>query len=95
MLPAPGANIFEIIATGDRRTDDQQHDLFDRIHHPPRLPVIAKLGKMLQQNGQTCPRGRLVQHRTRQCEHVALDAESERTRIHILRVKTNLPQIAR
>src|SRR5262249_8791639 len=26
----------------------------------PRLPLIAKLGKMLQQNGQTCPRGFLV-----------------------------------
>src|SRR5215468_723098 len=24
MLPAPGANIFEIIATGDRRADDQR-----------------------------------------------------------------------
>src|SRR5258706_12391220 len=59
-LPAPGANIFEIVATGDRRTDDQQHDLLERIHPPPRLPVIAKLGKMLQQNGQTCPRGLFV-----------------------------------
>ena len=51
VMPAPGANLVEIIATGDRRTDDQQHHLFERIHDPPRFPVISKPGKMLQQNG--------------------------------------------
>jgi len=60
MLPAPGANIFEVIATGDRRTDDQQHHLLERIHHPPRLPVIAQPGEMLEQYGQPCPRRLLV-----------------------------------
>src|SRR5258708_23480181 len=69
VVPAPGANIVEIVATGDRRTDDQQHHLLERIHHPPRLPVIAKLGKMLQQNGHARPRGLLVQDRIRQGEH--------------------------
>src|SRR6266446_6453068 len=65
VVPAPGTNLVEIVATGDRRTDDQQHHLLERIHHPPRLSVVAKLVKMLQQNGQACPRGLLVQDRTR------------------------------
>jgi len=60
VLPAPSANVFEIVATGDRRTDDQQHHLLERIHHPPGVPVIAKFGKMVQQNGHACPRDLFV-----------------------------------
>lgn len=69
VVPAPGTNIVEIVATGDRRTNNQQHHLLERIHDPPGFPVIHKPGKMLQQNGHARPRDLFVQDRTRNGHH--------------------------
>src|SRR5258708_30600495 len=96
VVPARGANRVEIVATGDRRTDDQQHHLLERIHHPPRLPVHRQAGKNASAERPRAPAGppRPGSYPSgRTC--FALHAESERTRIHNLRVKAKLPKIAR
>lgn len=63
MVLAPGGDVVEVITGGDGGADHQKQNLPERIHHPPRLTVIAKFGKVLQQQGQSRPRGLLVEDR--------------------------------
>ena len=60
---APGDNVVEVIARGDRRADDQQQHLFERVHDPPRFTVIPQFGKMLQEEGHPRPRHLFIQDR--------------------------------
>ena len=71
MVLAPGDNVVEIVARGDRRAGDQQQHLLERIHHPPRFAVIPKFGKMLQQKGHSRPRYLFVQDRSSNRGHAS------------------------
>src|ERR1700694_4154392 len=53
MVFAPGDDVVEIVAGGDRGAGHQQQDLLERIHDAPRLAVILELGKVSQKQGKT------------------------------------------
>ena len=56
VMPAPRADVVEIVAGADRRAGQQRQDLRQRIDDPPRLSFVRELGKVLQQ--QRYPRAR-------------------------------------
>src|ERR1700694_6178149 len=53
---APGDDVVEVVAGGDGGAGYQQEDFGQWIHDPAGLPVVGKLGKMLQKQRQTRPR---------------------------------------
>src|SRR4249919_2602910 len=53
--------VVEVVAGRNGGASHQQQNLLERIHHPPGLAVIPELGEMLQQQGQSRPRGLLVE----------------------------------
>ena len=61
MALTPGDDLVKIIARTYCCAAQQQQDLGERIHHAPRLALVGKLGKMLEQQGQPVPRNLLVQ----------------------------------
>jgi hypothetical protein len=61
MVFAPGDDVVEVVAGRNGGASHQQQNLLERIHHPPGLAVIPELGEMLQQQGQSRPRGLLVE----------------------------------
>src|SRR3979411_23217 len=62
MVLAPGDNVAEIVAGGDRGAGHQQQDLLERIQ-APRLAVILELGKVSQKQGKTRTRDLSVEDR--------------------------------
>ncbi len=83
---APGDNVVEVVARGDRRADDQQQYLLERVHDPPRFSVIPQFGKMLQEKGHPRPRRLLIQDRICKGDHdgapyrIRAPTESQSTR---------------
>src|ERR1700737_3517962 len=78
MVFAPGDDVIEIVAGGDRGTGHQQQDLLERIHNAPGLAVILELGKMPQKPGKTRTRDLLVEDLV----HDGAPANQERPRNH-------------
>src|SRR6202040_2646867 len=78
MVFAPGDDVIEIVAGGDRGTGHQQQDLLERIHNAPGLAVILELGKMPQKQGKTRTRDLLVEDLV----HDGAPANQERPRNH-------------
>ena len=68
---APGDNVVEVVARGDRRADDQQQHLLERVHDPPRFTVIPQFGKMLQEKGHPRPRYLFIQDRSSNRGHAS------------------------
>ena len=92
VMAAPGGDVVEVVAGRNRGAHHQQQDLAQRIHHPPGLARVLKLGKMLQQQRQAIPRRFLQDHDS---GHLRSPSESLRQGI-TLRVSTQTkPQSAR
>jgi hypothetical protein len=77
MVFAPGDNVVEIVAGGDRGAGHQQQDLLERIHNAPRLAVILELGKVSQKQGKTRTRDLSVEDRVHDGAPVRIRAPTE------------------
>ena len=65
MRLAPGGDVIEIIARGDRRADDEQQHLGQRMCHAPLLTWVLDDRKMIQKTAKTRFRDGLVLSRSR------------------------------
>src|SRR4051812_22300446 len=57
---APGDDVIEVVARSKGRAGDQQQHLVKGVEHAPWLAVIAKGGKLLEQQAQAVARNALV-----------------------------------
>jgi hypothetical protein len=53
MRLAPGSDVIEIVARGDRPADNQQQDLRERVSHAPALARLLDDREITQQAGKT------------------------------------------
>ena len=91
-MPAPGGDVVEVVAGRDRGAHHQQQHLAQRIHHPPGLARVLKLGKVLQKQRQAVPR-RVIQDRD--SGHRALPQRITAPGNHVPQVNSNQTPIAR
>ena len=59
---APIDDVLIIVARADARADHQEQNLLQRIHHPPRRPIVLDHRKVVQQQPQA-RLGRKALHR--------------------------------
>ncbi len=83
MMFAPGDDVVEIVAGGDRGAGQQKKHLGQGIHTRQGSRVVRELGKMLQKQCQSRPRHILVREKIGRIAHPGAPCESERRTNHL------------
>jgi hypothetical protein len=94
MVLAPGDDIVEVVARGDRGASQQKQDLGQRKGDPPRLAVVLQPRKMLQKQRHAGARNRLVGEKLGCRRHGRPHANQAPRESHSA-VKINQPQTRR